>query len=55
MFNNTEEEKIEDIEYIDKARNFVIELYTKAPEFNNEINLDDMINESFMSKIIFLL
>ncbi len=55
MFNNTEEEKIEDIEYLDKTRNFVIEIYKKEPEIINEINLDDVINESIMSKIIFFI
>ena len=55
MFNNTEEEKIEDIEYLDKTRNFVIEIYKKDPEIINEINLDDVINESIMSKINFFI
>ena len=55
MFHNTEEEKIEDIEYLDKTRNFVIEIYKKEPEIINEINLDDVINESIMSKIIFFI
>ena len=55
MFNNTEEEKIEDIEYLDKTRNFIIEIYKKEPEIINEINLDDVINESIMSKIIFFI
>ena len=53
MFHNTEEEKIEDIEYLDKTRNFIIEIYKKEPEIINKINLDDVINESIMSKIIF--
>ena len=55
MFHNTEEEKIEDIEYLDKTRNFIIEIYKKEPEIINEINLDDVINESIMSKIIFFI
>ena len=55
MFHNTEEEKIEDIEYLDKTRNFVIEIYKKEPEIINEINLDDVINESIMCKIIFFI
>ena len=55
MFHNTEEEKIEDIENLNKKRNFVIEIYKKEPEIINEINLDDVINESIMSKIIFFI
>ena len=49
--NNNCEEKIEDIEYFDKERNFVIEIYNKAPvDNNNWINLDDVINETVISK-----
>ena len=51
MINNTEE-KIEDIEYFDKSKNFEIQLYRNTPDINYNINLDDVIKESVMSKLI---
>ena len=47
-------EKIEDIEYFNKERNCVIHILRKEPEINN-INLDELINETVMSKFTFFI
>ena len=49
MINNTEE-PIEDIEYFDKWKNFEIQLYRNIPDIIYNININDVINESMMSK-----
>ena len=48
MIDNREE-PIEDIEYFDKSRTFVIQTYRRHNPVNN-ININDIINETIMSK-----
>ena len=51
MIKSTEE-PIENIEYFDKSNNIVIQLYQKQND-TNYININDLINETVMSKFIY--
>lgn len=46
---------IEDIEYFDKSKNIVIQLYRKQNDVNyiNNINIQSLVNETVISKFYF--